>query len=109
MEYGILLFSHGNCKVPEGTLQLPCEEINIAKTEICCINNSFENLEINDVLENILLLLHYIKKSIENKAFLRIFALKTDTHMVCRICRIPRREVHKKSKNLTYLHKDYPP
>lgn len=109
MEYGILLFSHGNCKVPEGTLQLPCEEINIAKTVICCINNSFETLEMNDVLENILLLLQYIKKCIENKAFLVIFVPKTDTCMVCRICRIPRREIYENSNNLTYLYKEYPP
>lgn len=48
--------------MPEGTLATNASKINIAKIEICCINNNFEEIEINDVLENILLLLKYITK-----------------------------------------------
>ena len=40
---------------------------NCAATKICVITSTAENIEINDVLENILILVKYIKKDHKNK------------------------------------------
>lgn len=73
-------------KVPSGTLANIVSEVNIAKTEICCINNSFEEIEINDVLENILLLLKFNMKSLIWQQFFKNFGKKVRTIFRCLIC-----------------------
>lgn len=75
-------------KVPSGTLANIVREVNIAKTEICCINNTFEEIEINDVLENILLLLKYITKTLKWQGILEIFDEKEASGCRCLICLI---------------------
>ena len=74
--------------MPEGTLATNASKINIAKTEICCINNSFEEIEINDVLENILLLLKFITKTVIRQGFLGILKKKLRHIYKCLICLI---------------------
>ena len=49
-------------KMPDGILSLSMCNVNEITTKKCTKSKNFEDLEISDVLENIKLLLNYIKK-----------------------------------------------
>ena len=66
-KYYILYLETVSCKLPLGNLHDTVGKVNIVKVNICCINNNFDDLEINDVLENIKLLLNYNRKKLINK------------------------------------------
>jgi hypothetical protein len=61
--HNILDYQLENAKLPHGSLAFSMCNVNEITPKICPKSNNFDNLEINDLLENIKILLDYIKKA----------------------------------------------
>lgn len=68
-------------------IQVSLGNVKVTPAIICSPSIAFD-IEFNDVLESILLLLKYIKKTLVCQALLGIFEYKIDTLQMCIICLI---------------------